>query len=77
MIPLPPAPLTREDVAIWARVFLSHGLQPAFGVGPAARADREDAHLIWVAVGVAQYGPSAIELHGHKFRGWTLGTWSS
>jgi hypothetical protein len=48
VIPLPPAPLTRED-----------------------------AHLIWVAVGVAQYVPSAIELHGHKFRGWTLGTWSS
>jgi hypothetical protein len=67
--PLPPILLTKEDTAIWCRVYLRHGRRPEFGVVPAVLADRRDAELMLRAQEVAQFGPAAIELYGIACRG--------
>jgi hypothetical protein len=49
MRPLPTAPLTLEDTAIWCVVYLRRGRRPEYGIGPASRADSSDAELMFQA----------------------------
>lgn len=70
--------MTPADSEIWD-FWIGYG-NPAFRqalVRNSFSSDYRDLELIGLALEIAMFGPSGLELAGHAFRGWTIGSWNS
>lgn len=76
MKPLPVAPLTRDDIAIWLAIEARHRHVTSM-YHSHTHQDRRDAELMYEASSISADGPAAIELYGIACRGWSQGweTW--